>query len=472
MSHSSPAPHRPRRDHDATPPPVLLPPVSLLHCLVFCVCLAPQLLLQAGIRATFASILQALPFLVLQMPLDVAHRQLAGWRRGRAEQQQQQQRPSLFEEVVLCCVRWAFIHTDPHVGRVFFSRSVALPFHRFRQLQALGAGRLVRAALSHALSFTTFLLPPFAASLMPWPRPRPVSILRWREHHDEHFRGMWITYDASRPPDIVLFFVHGGGFVLGSSHFYLEFLLAWAALLMEGSPGDEKPAGFRNPAIFSLDYTLAPDAVFPTQIDEAAHAYAHVLSTAAQGDPARIVVAGDSAGGTIVLSLLLRLSQTPPLERPPPPPLPLPLPGMAVLISPWVTLRSQRYRRSANDYIDAETLASYAALYEGKTAGAPGISGEDPVLSPGHCRDSKWWRRACPAKGIFATYGAEEVFAPEIRAWVDRLQADGVDVQTSVDDGGLGVHAWPVASLFLARSNARRFEGLRRVVGEVKRRMR
>ncbi|ERS99773.1 hypothetical protein HMPREF1624_03137 [Sporothrix schenckii ATCC 58251] len=403
MSHSSPAPHRPRRDHDATPPPVLLPPVSLLHCLVFCVCLAPQLLLQAGIRATFASILQALPFLVLQMPLDVAHRQLAGWRRGRAEQQQQQQRPSLFEEVVLCCVRWAFIHTDPHVGRVFFSRSVALPFHRFRQLQALGAG---------------------------------------------------------------------GGFVLGSSHFYLEFLLAWAALLMEGSPGDEKPAGFRNPAIFSLDYTLAPDAVFPTQIDEAAHAYAHVLSTAAQGDPARIVVAGDSAGGTIVLSLLLRLSQTPPLERPPPPPLPLPLPGMAVLISPWVTLRSQRYRRSANDYIDAETLASYAALYEGKTAGAPGISGEDPVLSPGHCRDSKWWRRACPAKGIFATYGAEEVFAPEIRAWVDRLQADGVDVQTSVDDGGLGVHAWPVASLFLARSNARRFEGLRRVVGEVKRRMR
>lgn len=311
---------------------------------------------------------------------------------------------------------------------------------------------------------------------------------------------MWITYDTSRPPDIIVFFVHGaslhhvyeaapqvhlltdalgGGFVLGSSHFYLEFLLAWAALLMEGSSGDERSENYSNPAIFSLDYTLAPDAVFPAQIDEAAHAYAHILSTAAQGDPARVVVAGDSAGGAIVLSLLLRLSQTPPPSLPLrlSLPLPLPLPGMAVLISPWVSLWSHRYRRSANDYIDAESLVRYAALYEGKAVSQLGLlatktkAGVDPLLSPGHCHEDKWWRRACPSKGMFVTYGEEEVFAPEIRAWADRLQADDVDVQTSVDGGGLGVHAWPVASLFLARSNAWRFGGLRRIVKELKRRM-
>ncbi|KAL1901337.1 hypothetical protein Sste5346_001742 [Sporothrix stenoceras] len=279
---------------------------------------------------------------------------------------------------------------------------------------------------------------------------------------------MWITYDNSRPPDIVVFFVHGGGFVLGSSHFYLEFLLAWATLLIDGSPGDEKAASFSNPAIFSLDYTLAPDAQFPAQIDEAAHAYAHVLSTAAQGDPSRVVVAGDSAGGTIVLSLLLQMSQTPSS----PSPMALPLPGLAVLISPWVSLSSHRYRRSANDYIDAESLVDYAALYAGRAPSQKNkASMIDAILSPGHCNEAKWWRRACPYRGIFVTYGEEEVFAPEIRAWADRLQPDGVDVQTSVDSGGLGVHAWPVASLFLARTNAQRFEGLRRIVGEIKRRI-
>lgn len=240
---------------------------------------------------------------------------------------------------------------------------------------------------------------------------------------------------------------------------------------MEGGAGDEKAERFTNPAIFSLDYTLAPDAEFPAQIDEAAHAYAHVLSAAAQDDPSRIVVAGDSAGGTIVLSLLLQLSQSPS----PPSSLSFVLPGMAVLISPWVSLWSHRYRRSANDYIDAESLEDYAALYAGRAASQKNKTGVvDPLLSPGHCHEAKWWRRACPSRGIFVTYGEEEVFAPEIRTWADRLQNDSVDVQTSTSvdgGGGLGVHAWPVASLFLARSNAQRFEGLRRVAGEIKRRM-
>ncbi|CAK7197434.1 hypothetical protein SEUCBS139899_000081 [Sporothrix eucalyptigena] len=255
------------------------------------------------------------------------------------------------------------------------------------------------------------------------------------------------------------------GFVLGSSHFYLEFLLSWAALLMEGGPGDKKTTRFRNPAIFSLDYTLAPDAVFPTQLDEATHAYLHIVSTAAQGSSTRVVVAGDSAGGAIILSLLLKLS--PKTEKGSIVAPTLRIPDQAVLISPWVSLWSHRYRRSANDYIDAASLAGYAAQYAGKAAIklATGPKRVDPLMSPGHCQDGNWWRRACPSKGMFVTYGEEEVFAPEIRAWAEALQADGVDVQTSVDAGGsFGVHAWPVASLFLARSNARRFEGLRRIV--------
>ena len=49
----------------------------------------------------------------------------------------------------------------------------------------------------------------------------------------------------------MILYCHGGGFTTGSSYFYLEFLLAWATLLQD--------AGFRNPALLSVDYSLVPD---------------------------------------------------------------------------------------------------------------------------------------------------------------------------------------------------------------------
>src|SRR3569833_3354868 len=87
--------------------------------------------------------------------------------------------------------------------------------------------------------------------------------------------------------------------MMGSTWFYLEFLLSWLHLL--------RCSGYKNPAIFALEYTLVPDGVFPTQLVEALHGYEHVLSFAR--DPAKVVVSGDSAGAAIVLSLLLYLSQ-------------------------------------------------------------------------------------------------------------------------------------------------------------------
>lgn len=78
----------------------------------------------------------------------------------------------------------------------------------------------------------------------------------------------------------------GGGFSMGSTYFYLEFLLSWLSLL--------KVSGYRNPAIFSIEYTLVPDSSFPTQLDEMVAGYEHVVEMAC--DPSIVCVAGDSAG--------------------------------------------------------------------------------------------------------------------------------------------------------------------------------
>jgi hypothetical protein len=44
-------------------------------------------------------------------------------------------RASLFEDVVVRCIRYAFANIPPGIGRVFFAKEVALPFLWFRLLR-------------------------------------------------------------------------------------------------------------------------------------------------------------------------------------------------------------------------------------------------------------------------------------------------------------------------------------------------
>ena len=150
---------------------------------------------------------------------------------------------------------------------------------------------------------------------------------------------------------------------MGSSYFYLEFFLALLSCLS---------LNFNNPAILSLEYSLVPDASHPTQLHQAIAGYRYLQSLAS---PSKIVVSGDSAGASLVLSLLLYLGNkrsgisngglAPELF----------LPGMAVLISPWVTLISPKDRNTASDYLDADNLHQYAKQYAGAK-----ISVHDPLI--------------------------------------------------------------------------------------------
>ena len=86
---------------------------------------------------------------------------------------------------------------------------------------------------------------------------------------------------------------------MGSSYFYLEFLIAWIDLL--------KTAGYRNPTVFAHEYSLVPNATYPTQLEQTISSYRHVSSIV--GDASRICIAGDSAGCTLILSLLLHIAK-------------------------------------------------------------------------------------------------------------------------------------------------------------------
>jgi len=382
---------------------MILGQVSYLDCIVFLVFLAPQLLIHVGILGTVGCALKALPFLVIKLPITFIYERFFVKRQNQTPFVQQ---ATPFEDFVIRCVRYAFANIPASIGRVFFSKPVALPFLRFRMLRH---GYL-------------------------------KSPIHWHEVHMSDFKGLWLVCDEFQQPDVVVFYAHGGGFSMGSSYFYLEFLLAWLSLL--------KGSGFKNPAIFALEYTLVPDTSYPTQLHETIAAYKHVNSIVQ--DSSRICVAGDSAGATLTLSHLLYqgrfLKENGHLT-----------PGMAVLISPWATLVSSQDKDTLSDYLNAESLHLYAHQYAGSD-----ISLDDPLVSPGKCKDIEWWIKASPSKGFFILFGAEEVFAPEIHDLVALLKK--ADVGVDVREAKGGIHAWPVAALFLSNTKHNRQLGLKTIV--------
>jgi acetyl esterase/lipase len=249
---------------------------------------------------------------------------------------------------------------------------------------------------------------------------------------------------------------------MGSAYFYLEFLLVWHHLLVQ--------AGYQNPAIFALDYTLVPEGIYPRQINETLEGYKHVLDTVK--DASKVCVAGDSAGGALILSLLQELGAKSSIQKErgvktdvqgslaaPESPT-LPLPRLATLVSPWVTLVTNSHYPSSVDYLDRQTLWRFAHEYAGET-----MVSQHPA-SPGNCLDDGLWRAARPERGYYVIYGEEEVFGPDIEGFVKRQGQLGIETTSYKIRGG--IHAWPVASLFLCSTAEKRLDGLKHLVREIK----
>ena len=103
-------------------------------------------------------------------------------------------------------------------------------------------------------------------------------------------------------PPVVMYF-HGGGWVLGSKEAY--------------DAGARGLAGKVKAVVLSVDYRLVPEHKFPVQHDDALAVYHWVAERAADlgGDPKRLALAGESAGGNLALSTAISARQagmTPP----------------------------------------------------------------------------------------------------------------------------------------------------------------
>ncbi|KAI0103030.1 hypothetical protein GGR51DRAFT_260504 [Nemania sp. FL0031] len=141
-----------------------------------------------------------------------------------------------------------------------------------------------------------------------WQWRRPESPLRaeWIEMRSDYHERM----DAGDPGKRVMLYIHGGGYYFGSvdEHRYQM----------------QRHARKLKARVFAPRYRLAPQFPFPCGLQDCLAAYMFLLKTQ---DPSTIILAGDSAGGGMVLSTLVTLRDRG-----------LPLPAGAILISPWVDL--------------------------------------------------------------------------------------------------------------------------------------
>lgn len=122
-----------------------------------------------------------------------------------------------------------------------------------------------------------------------------------------------ITPNGSLPGRVLLY-LHGGGFVLGLTPLHLQM----------GACLAQKMAM----RILMVDYRLAPDDPFPAALDDCVTAYIWLLS---QGYSAHnILIAGDSAGGNLTITSLMKLRDSS-----------YPLPAAAACLSPVTDLTNK-----------------------------------------------------------------------------------------------------------------------------------
>jgi epsilon-lactone hydrolase len=163
-------------------------------------------------------------------------------------------------------------------------------------------------------------------------------------------------------PTILL--LHGGGYVMGSAFGYRHLAGALAAAA--------------DACVIVPDYRLAPEHPFPAAIEDAVRAYLWMLDSG--GSAEQIVVAGDSAGGGLALSMQTTLKRQD-----------LPLPGGTMLLCPAVDLTYDEEIELPSEpqpAVSVAQLRSFAAAYLGDTpprddvvnALCADLTGQPPML--------------------------------------------------------------------------------------------
>ncbi|KAK1600075.1 alpha/beta hydrolase [Colletotrichum navitas] len=240
-------------------------------------------------------------------------------------------------------------------------------------------------------------------------------------------RIMWLG-DRKKAAKVVLFF-HGGGYVapILKGHF----TWCWNCYVGDG-PGVKGEV-----AVAILEYTLCPQAQYPTQLQQAVAALNHVLKSGiAPGD---LVMGGDSAGGNLTCQVINHILR--PHQEVEPVRLRSPLAGV-FMVSPLLTFRTETASFRDNGHVD---MLSAAIVSRGNTYIFPVESLKRRAANPHRPLpldgDSEWFGEIqTVAKAVYFTAGEQEVFRDDVRAFAEAVRRCNPDVDVKLDVAANEIH--------------------------------
>lgn len=192
--------------------------------------------------------------------------------------------------------------------------------------------------------------------------------------------------------DHAILWCHGGGFTMGSSRSHRGLAA--------------QVAGIAGTGAIIPDYRLAPEHRHPAAVDDCVAAYLGALRESMK--PGNIVIAGDSAGGALVMATLLRLKQ-----------MGTPMPAGMMLLSPWVDMSNRGWSHMAkakrDPFLTSNGLATRAQEYFGGPGQMPILEADLRGLPPAYIQT-----------------GEAEILMSDSTALAERLGAAGVPVTLEI----------------------------------------
>lgn len=180
-----------------------------------------------------------------------------------------------------------------------------------------------------------------------------TKAIEYQEIDIDGMYGEWVRVNRAHMKKYVLMHCHGGGYSTGSS-LYARTL---TSKLAESTSMD----------VLCFDYRLAPEHPYPAATEDAMKAWNYLMLL---GYGARdVILTGDSAGGNLALSLVLRLKQEGRL-----------LPRGLVLMSPWTDLTSSG--KSFQTKAEMDPVLNKAYIDRMVKAYAVDCELTDPLVSP------------------------------------------------------------------------------------------
>lgn len=219
----------------------------------------------------------------------------------------------------------------------------------------------------------------------------------------------WLIPKGS-PEKKLLFYVHGGGYVSGSCNDHRSFVSRLA-----------DNCGLKT---LQYEYRLAPEHPYPAALDDSISVYKEILNRGYS--PEDIVFAGESAGGGLVLAMLVALRDKNHT-----------LPKGAVAITPWTDLScSSETYRTKNRYSVAPT-DSWIVFRNHYVADG---DVKDPYISPLNANLTN-------LPPLYINAGDEDELYDDGRLFAEKAKKAGVDVVFKTGKGQ--VHCYPLmAPLF------------------------